>query len=130
MADLELGHVSMTPGATRLIRESCGDADQAAAFTMLLLARHATGDYGELDAHDVVANRSARRNGARIMSSYQTPIGKVWIITDAETDVCEACWTGAGVCEPDKGVRTNGMHFRTDLPPRRLTTTILLPEEY
>jgi hypothetical protein len=34
------------------------------------------------------------------------------------------------MCEPDKGVWANGMHFRDDLPPRRPSTTVMRPEDY
>ena len=66
-----------TPGALELVgHEGC----------LLLLRRHAGGDWGELDGHDRRANERALRDGARLLSSY--PVGeageKVWIITEAD----------------------------------------------
>jgi len=49
-----------------------------------LLDRHASGDWGELDAEDKTANDEAARTGdGRLLSSYDTPdYGKIWIITN------------------------------------------------
>jgi hypothetical protein len=122
----DLGRVVATPGALERIEKGEGDL-------ALLLARHVTGDWGDLPATDKRANEEAIRSGARILSAYLTDAGKVWIITDAATDACPACtagvWNG-GDCEPGKGEWHGGLHFRTDLPARRLSTTILLPEDY
>ena len=52
-----------------------------------LLARHATGDWGDLCEEDKKANHAALQTGARILSAYHLPDGtKLWIITDAEID--------------------------------------------
>ncbi len=71
----ELGQVVATPGALNLI----GHADVYA-----LLRRHAAGDWGDLDAHDRRENARALKTGARILSAYETPAGRVWIITEAD----------------------------------------------
>jgi hypothetical protein len=49
-----------------------------------LLARHVTGDWGDLDPEDKQANDSAVKIGERILSSYcvSPAIGNVWIITE------------------------------------------------
>ena len=49
-----------------------------------LLDRHATGDWGDLDADDKAANDEAARSGdGRLFSSYATSEhGTIWIITD------------------------------------------------
>ncbi len=50
-----------------------------------LLARHASGDWGDLDAHDRRENERAIKTGARIFSAYETSKGgRVWIITEAD----------------------------------------------
>ena len=64
------------------------------------LERHASGDWGVLDAHDRRVNEEALRNGHRILSAYDLPADKashtdkangegqnsirIWIITDAD----------------------------------------------
>ncbi len=79
MGPLPLGRVLATPGALRALSEAGEDP-------LRLLARHATGDWGDLDGHDRRENRRSLRNGWRILSSY--PVGedgkKVWVITEAD----------------------------------------------
>jgi hypothetical protein len=79
-APLPLGRVVATPGALKLIME-------AGAHPFDYLARHATGDWGELCAFDRRQNEIALREGLRVLSSY--PVGRefVWIITEADTSV-------------------------------------------
>lgn len=118
----ELGVVSVTPSVLRYAEEHEIDL-------LLLLVRHASGDWGDLSAEDWNANEAALSSGARLFSSYVNADGaKVWIITDAETTACGPCWTGQGAC-PGAGHFEHGVHF-LDAPPRRLTTTILRPEDY
>jgi hypothetical protein len=73
-----LGGVYATPGALALAERG---VDLGA-----LLARHAAGDWGDLDAHDRAANRRALDHGSRLLSAYRTPAGKVWIITEASRE--------------------------------------------
>jgi hypothetical protein len=51
------------------------------------LARHAAGDWGELCAFDRRQNEIALREGLRVLSSYEVPAGRVWIITEADRSV-------------------------------------------
>ena len=48
------------------------------------LARHASGDWGELDAHDRRENERSLIHGWRVLSSY--PVGEkvIWVITEAD----------------------------------------------
>jgi hypothetical protein len=90
-----LGQLLATPGALAAIAE----ANSNPAIWVL---RHAAGDWGQLDAHDMRANAEALRYGSRILSAYVLPTGvKIWIITEAEDD-----------------------------EGNRAATTLLLPEEY
>ena len=74
---VELGQVLATPGALRAL-ETTGE--KPAHY----LARHAAGDWGELDEEDRAANDRALRVGERILSAYSLPDGeRLWIITEA-----------------------------------------------
>ncbi len=126
---LELGRVVVT---TNCLRRLTIDDELAVLVQMRdiapLLHRHASGDWG--DVSDPWVNRAALDDGGRILSVYDVRGHTVWIITDGESDACPACWTGVGRCKPGLGEWHNGIHFRTDLPARRLSTTVLLPEDY
>jgi hypothetical protein len=90
-----LGQLAATPGALEALEAS----GQTAEF---FLARHASGDYGEVDDEDRQLNDEALIHGDRILSAYRTLKGvKLWVITEAADD--------------------NG---------HRAATTILLPDEY
>ena len=52
-----------------------------------LLARHAAGESGDLCAFDRRQNEIALRDGYRVLSSYDVPAGRVWIITEADRSV-------------------------------------------
>jgi hypothetical protein len=79
-APLPLGRVVATPGALKLLTK-------ARACPFDYLARHATGDWGELCAFDRRQNEIALREGLRVLSSY--PVGRecVWIITEADRSI-------------------------------------------
>jgi hypothetical protein len=50
-----------------------------------LLARHANGDWGEVNEHDRQANDYASEHGLRVLSAYTLRTGqKIWIITEAD----------------------------------------------
>jgi len=91
----QLGQIVATPGA--LVALAAADTSPST-----LLSRHASGDWGDLDAHDRAANDAALRDGSRLLSAYivAEPV-KVWIITEAAAD--------------------DGL---------RAATTLLLPKEY
>ena len=75
----ELGKLVATPGALDEVPSS----DWVAA-----LARHASGDWGNMPPEDVAANNQALQEGSRLMSSYLTPEGtEFWIITEADRSV-------------------------------------------
>jgi len=49
------------------------------------LARHANGDWGEVDEPDRKANEYAVEHGLRVLSAYKLRTGqKIWIITEAD----------------------------------------------
>jgi hypothetical protein len=79
-----LGQVVATVGAFQ---------DFGPALIAELLHRHLTGDWGELDADDIRANNEALRTGARLLSAYETPAGRCWILTEATDDTGARCST-------------------------------------
>jgi hypothetical protein len=95
LAKFPLGRLAATPGALEAMEAS----GQEPGF---FIARHASGDYGEVNDEDRQLNDEALIHGDRILSAYRTLKGvKLWIITEAADD--------------------NG---------HRAATTILLPDEY
>ncbi|PKO38972.1 MAG: hypothetical protein CVU31_17945 [Betaproteobacteria bacterium HGW-Betaproteobacteria-4] len=72
-----LGQIVMTRGIADLV--AVGKVD-----VLPLVSRHATGDWGELDAQDKQLNDDAVTSGGRIFSCYcqSLEVGKVWIITE------------------------------------------------
>ena len=79
-APLPLGRVLATPEALKLLIEVDGHPFD-------LLARHATGDWGELCAFDRRQNEIALRQGYRVLSSYSVGEERVWIITEADRSI-------------------------------------------
>ena len=79
-APLPLGRVMATPGALKLLTE-------ARAHPFDYLARHATGDWGDLCAFDRRQNEIALRDGYRVLSSYDVSAERVLIITEADRSV-------------------------------------------
>jgi len=94
-AKFMLGQQVATPGALRAIH-------QAGQSLLQFLARHASGDWGDLGDEDRRLNDEALIDGSRLLSAYVLRTGiKIWIITEA--------------------VGEDG---------KRTATTILLPDEY
>jgi hypothetical protein len=79
-APLPLGRVVATPGALKLL-------GKAREHPFDLLARHAAGDWGDLCAFDRRQNEIALRDGYRVLSSYEVPAGRVWIITESDRSI-------------------------------------------
>ena len=73
-----LGQLVSTPGAIEAL-------EQAGQEPLELLARHVTGDWGELDEEDRAENDFSVKNNLRIMSAYTLENGiKIWVITEAD----------------------------------------------
>ena len=73
-----LGQIVTTPGALAALER----AQQPATC---FLARHAIGDWGELEPTDVAENEYSVAHGFRLLSSYRTGAGeRLWIITEAD----------------------------------------------
>ncbi|MEG0976333.1 MAG: hypothetical protein RSD82_13340 [Comamonas sp.] len=97
------GRIVATPGALDLL-------SRAEASPHELLHRHVCGDWAEMDREDQAANHDAVRSGARILSSFNVQGAKLWIITEAISDVTE--------------------DGRRKAQASRSSTCFLLPEEY
>ena len=73
-----LGRLMMTPGALRAMVE-------AQTQPIVYLARHASGDWGNVDREDRATNDRAVDHGARVVSSYTLPTNTVvWCITESD----------------------------------------------
>ena len=91
-----LGRVLATPGAQQALaiaeahrghgaRRTGAGAPASDSLVASLLARHVSGDWGQLDAEDQAANEQALAHGARILSAYDLATGtRIWIITEAD----------------------------------------------
>jgi hypothetical protein len=77
MSLFKLGEVVATPGVLQL-------CEAHAVNPLLLLGRHSSCDWGNLDAADVAANVHAVQHDLRILSSYIVGSAKVWVITEAD----------------------------------------------
>ncbi len=76
-----LGRIVATPGALHALQDAGQLADE-------FLARHVTGDWGDLDDEDKSLNDAALIDGSRILSAYTTRKGeRLWIITEAVNEV-------------------------------------------
>ena len=76
-----MGVVLATPGALSLLpRRDLGE----------LLDRHAGGDWGDARPSDAKANDRALGCGGRLFSAYETPAGRVWIVTEADRSATTA----------------------------------------
>jgi len=76
-----LGQTVATPGALAALgrNETTG---------LELLARHATGDWGEVDAEDRAENDYSVSRRLRLLSAYTLRDGtRLWIITEADRSV-------------------------------------------
>ena len=86
-ARFSLGQTVATPGALAAL-EASGQTP------MEFLARHVTGDWGDLDMEDKAANENAcahegdRGQQQRILSAYRTGANvKLWVITEWDRSV-------------------------------------------
>ena len=71
-----LGQIVGTPGALEALKQ----ADQQ---FVELIARHVTGDWGEVPDEDKAENEFSLEHGLRLMSAYTLNNGvKVWVITE------------------------------------------------
>ncbi len=74
----QLGTVVATPGALSAL-------ENAGQSPLELLQRHASGDWGDIDAADRKENELSLKHGFRLLSAYSLSGGtRLWIITEAD----------------------------------------------
>ena len=72
------GQVVATPGALAAL-EASGES------LFDYLARHLSGDWGDVDAEDAQENELSLKYGWRLLSAYTLKSGtKIWVITEAD----------------------------------------------
>jgi hypothetical protein len=76
---LALGKTFCTPGALGAFMRALDEVPSK------YLARHASGDWGELTEHDRKANEYALAHGLRVLSAYLLSSGeRIWVVTEAD----------------------------------------------
>jgi hypothetical protein len=70
------GKILTTPGALVLAEKGVN--------LIAYLGRHLSGDWGDICKEDKQENDFSVKNGFRILSAYNTRLGKLWIITEAD----------------------------------------------
>ena len=73
------GQIVATPGALVLAENGVN--------LLMYVERHLRGDWGDLDDEDKAENDFSVKNGFRILSAYNTPSDKMWVITEADRSV-------------------------------------------
>ena len=86
-ARFPLGQLAATPGVLDLL-----DRYQVSFFD--LLARHASGDWGDVGAEDAHANEQALIHGNRLLSCYTLvpgdPDTRVWLLSEQDRSTTTA----------------------------------------
>lgn len=78
MVAVELGQIRSTPGALSALEEAGQTPSE-------FLARHESGDWGDVCSEDWQENELSLREGFRLLSSYHLSTGvKIWVITEAD----------------------------------------------
>ena len=77
---------SRSPLTLGVVRHTAGVGHLALETSELgyLVDRHRKGDWGNLCDEDREANARALADGDRLLSVYDTPKGRVWILTEAD----------------------------------------------
>lgn len=73
-----LGKLLATPAVLRHLVEH-------ESSPVVLLARHANGDFGDLCPEDIKLNRRTIAHGDRILSAFEIGTAKVYVITEADS---------------------------------------------
>lgn len=79
----EIGTVVATPGAL----DALGGGILGQVEATVLVFKHHTGDWGDIDPEDNGLNEAAIVNGDRILSVYNVNDTKFYVITEADRSV-------------------------------------------
>lgn len=83
-AVISIGNLVATAGVDSWVREA---VQSRAAGVASAVARHITGDWGEVCSEDKESNDYAADHQERVLSSYTIDSRKVWIITEWDRSV-------------------------------------------
>lgn len=75
-----LGQTVATPGALEIL-------ETTATSPFALLARHQSGDWGDVPPEDATENELSVEQGFRILSSFRIGQERLWVITEADRSV-------------------------------------------
>ena len=75
-----LGQTVATPGALEIL-------ETTSTSPLALLARHQSGDWGDVPPEDATENELSVEQGFRILSSYRLGQERLWVITEADRSV-------------------------------------------
>ncbi len=79
-----LGQLVATPGALAM--------EEKGISLGHYICRHSRGDWGDLDDEDKKENEFSLHRRLRLFSSYNTPAGRLWLITEADrASTCALC---------------------------------------
>ena len=73
------GRIVITPGAASVLKRP--------AQTRELLARHISGDWGDVPPEDAAENERSVKEGCRILSAYKVNRTRLWVLTEADRSV-------------------------------------------
>jgi len=79
-AKFSIGEMVATPGALALCEETN-------TSLLMLVARHQSGDWGDVSTEDARENELSVAQGFRILSSYHVGEERLWVITEADRSV-------------------------------------------
>jgi hypothetical protein len=66
-------------------KEVCKASEKAGEQPGDFLARHVSGDWGDVPTEDIKENEFSLKRGFRLWSAYRTSAGdKLWVITEAD----------------------------------------------
>lgn len=121
-----LGYVVVT----RAVANQLMCHEDGRAFVMSCLYRHASGDWGDLGAHDAEANELALTTGARILSSYLIPDEIRRSAGDGGTGAATPSGNGS---DPRAAIAAERLWIITEAEDGRglrSQTTVLFPSDY
>ena len=85
----KLGTIAVTPGVVGGLGNAIPGNDTIEEVLAKLIARHNSGDWGDLDDEDKATNEAGLKHGERLMSAYDDVFDgeTVWVITERDRSV-------------------------------------------